>query len=188
MDLSEKKTIARILKVNHAGESGAIRIYQAQALVSRYLHPSLLPFLRETLQHEIDHCRIFRDAMYGRDARPCHAMWLWSLGGWILGATTALLGKNMVWICTEAVEETVHRHLEDQLEFLEGKDQELHAAILSIQAEELSHLNHARNNIRSRGLLDGIVRNVIMNLTELVIWLSTYGDSSRMAKAIRMRK
>ena len=77
----ERLTIARILKVNHAGEYGAIRIYRAQAFVARRLHGRLLPFLSETLAHEVDHCRRFRAAMSGRGARPCRAMSLWSLGG-----------------------------------------------------------------------------------------------------------
>jgi len=121
MNDRDKRTTARILTVNHAGEAGAIRIYQAQIFVCRRLHRDLVPFLEETLAHEIEHKTLFRDAMPSRGARPCRTLWLWGLGGWILGFVTAELGKNMVWICTEAVEETVHKHLEDQLFFFGRK-------------------------------------------------------------------
>jgi ubiquinone biosynthesis monooxygenase Coq7 len=181
----DRKTIARILKVNHAGESGAIRIYQAQLFVCGWLRPSITDFLTETLGHEIEHCRIFRKAMPSRNARPCRAMWLWSIGGWLLGFSTALAGEQFVWICTEAVEETVHRHLDEQLNFLNGRDNDLALKIASIQGEELSHLNHAKSQIVGSGSLAVIVYRVIVALTESVIWLSTQGDSAKMASAIR---
>lgn len=103
----------------------------------------------------------------------------------MLGFITALLGKNMVWICTEAVEETVHQHLEDQLSFLDGIDDELYNLINSIKEEELSHLEHAQGNIASRNLLTKSVSAIIEYSTEIVIYLSTHGDSVKMAKAIR---
>lgn len=143
----EQRTIARILKVNHAGETGAIKIYQAQILVCRLFHQAMVDFLQEMLAHEIEHCRLFAEAMPARNARPCRAMWLWGLGGWLLGIATALMGKNMIWICTEAIEAAVHRHLEDQLAFLQGRDNVLCRQILVIQQEELAHLKQARDNI-----------------------------------------
>lgn len=184
MEVTHKKTIHRILKVNHAGEAGAVKIYQAQILVCKILQPSLLPFLKETLEHEIEHKALFRQAMPKRNSRPCRALWLWGIGGWILGTITALLGKNMVWICTEAVEETVHKHLEDQLRFLKGIDDELFNLIASIKQEELSHLQHAQINIVSRNWLTKFVSAIIAYSTETVIWLSTQGASSKMAKSI----
>lgn len=61
-------TMRRILKVNHAGEFGAIRIYGAQILVARRLFPDILPALEEMRRDEIDHCRLFREAMPARSA------------------------------------------------------------------------------------------------------------------------
>ncbi|MBB3524844.1 ubiquinone biosynthesis monooxygenase Coq7 [Rhizobium sp. BK456] len=110
-------TVRRILKVNHAGEFGAIRIYGAQILMARRLFPGIVPALEEMREDEIEHCRLFREAMPARRARPCRVMAFWSLGGSVLGILTALGGRNMIWICTQAVESTVHRHLEDQLAF-----------------------------------------------------------------------
>src|SRR5262245_5737811 len=144
---AEQRTIARILKVNHAGEYGAIRIYRAQAWVARWLYPDVVGFLEQTLQHEIRHYSLFQTAMQARGARPCRVMSLWGNGGLVLGFLTALMGRQGIWICTAAVEAAVHRHLDDQLEFLRRRDAELAGLIQSIQGEELSHLEHARARI-----------------------------------------
>ncbi|MCJ9674746.1 MULTISPECIES: demethoxyubiquinone hydroxylase family protein [unclassified Neorhizobium] len=182
-------TIRRILKVNHAGEFGAIRIYGAQILVARQLFPDIVPALQEMREDEIEHCTLFHDAMPARSAKPCRVMSLWSLGGYVLGFLTALGGRTMVWICTEAVESTVHRHLEDQLAFLLTKDPSLHALIASIQEQELAHLRKAEDNQRRRGLRHALLMPIVGGLTESMIWLSTWGDSSRMrAEMARVKK
>jgi ubiquinone biosynthesis monooxygenase Coq7 len=173
-------TIRRILKVNHAGEFGAIRIYGAQLAVARRWFPDVVPALTDMRDDEINHCRLFRDAMLERGARPCRVMAFWSLGGYVLGFVTALMGRNMVWVCTEAVESAVHRHLADQLTYLETRDPALHALIASIQDEELAHLNDATAHQTHRGPLRALALPVIGFLTDALIWLSTWGDSSWM--------
>ncbi|WP_434713299.1 demethoxyubiquinone hydroxylase family protein [Rhizobium sp. YTUHZ045] len=173
-------TVRRILKVNHAGEFGAIRIYGTQIWMAARLFPDIVPVLRKMRNDEIEHCRLFHDAMPSRNARPCRVMAFWSLGGYLLGLLTALGGRNMVWICTEAVESTVHRHLEDQLAFLTTRDRELHGLIASIQQEELAHLREAESNQTKRGIGHALLVPVVAALTDLMIWLSTWGDSSWM--------
>lgn len=178
-------TIRRILKVNHAGEYGAIRIYGAQIAVARRLHPAIVAALSEIRHHEIEHCRLFREAMPRRAARPCRVMAFWSPGGFVLGFVTALLGQRMIWICTEAVESAVHRHLEDQLAFLDRRDPELKALISSIHQEELSHLHEAQQRRGTEGSVQKGAVALIGALTDLLIWLSTWGDSSRMIREMR---
>jgi ubiquinone biosynthesis monooxygenase Coq7 len=184
INLSDQRTIARILKVNHAGEFGAIRIYRAQLLVARWRLSDLVPFLTETLSHEIAHCQSFLDAMPGRRTRPCGAMSLWGIGGLALGLFTALTGRNAVMACTKAVEQTVHRHLEEQTRFLAGKDEGLKALITTIQIEEKAHLSYAIAHLRPSAF-NAPLEAVIIFSTEIVIWLSTQGAVSRMEKAIR---
>ena len=178
-------TIRRILKVNHAGEYGAIRIYGAQIAVARHLHPPIVDVLSEIRGHEIEHCRRFREAMPERGARPCRVMSFWSLGGYVLGFATALMGERMIWICTEAVESAVHRHLEDQLSYLDKRDPDLKTLIASIQSEELSHLHEAQARRGATGPVQGGAVAIIGALTDMLIWLSTWGDSSRMAREMR---
>jgi 3-demethoxyubiquinol 3-hydroxylase len=177
-------TIARIVRVNHAGEYGAIRIYTAQLFVARHMLPDCMPALSEMLRHEQTHCALFRAAMPPRQSRPCRIMRLWSCGGWLLGFFTACLGRNGIWACTAAVEAAVHRHLDDQLNFLEGRDQELRDIIQSIRVEELAHLRHAEGQIREDNTALHVLRRTISGMTNSLIWLSTWGDSTRMAHAL----
>ena len=183
MDVTAR-TIARILKVNHAGEYGAIRIYRAQLWAAQRWHKGLVPFLGETLGHEIDHCQKFRDAMPARNARPCAAMSLWGVGGYTLGLITALMGVNAVMVCTKAVEQTVHRHLDEQIHYLAGKDETLRDLIVAIQIEETTHLDFARARVVP-SLLNHALEMAIVVATEIVIWLSTQGAVSRMERVIR---
>ena len=181
------RTIARILKVNHAGEYGAIRIYRAQLWYARCAHRDLVPFLTETLSHEITHCQRFLDAMPTRNTQPCNAMPLWGIGGSVLGLVTSLLGRNAVMVCTEAVEETVHRHLDDQMRYLAGRDESLRDMIAEIQIEEDQHLEFARSQVRPAAL-NGALKWLICVSTEVVIWLSTQGAVTHMEQAIKSGK
>jgi 3-demethoxyubiquinol 3-hydroxylase len=184
----EALTIARIVRVNHAGEHGAIRIYRAQIAVARRLYPEIAILLEEMLGHEIEHCARFRAAMPARQARPCRAMFLWGSGGYGLGLATALLGRRAVWICTAAVEETVHRHLDEQLVYLAGKDEALRSIIAAIHVEELAHLDRAIASSGERKRGDAILRGVIALVTECLIWLSTWGDSTRLKRLMVTEK
>src|SRR5258708_27652844 len=141
----EALTVARIVRVNHAGEFGAIRIYSAQIIVASKFFPEIVPALATMMGHEKIHCAKFLAAMPERNARPCRVMSFWSWGGWGLGLLTPLMGRQAIWICTAAVQAAVHRHLDDQLHFLDGRDPGLAAIILSIRAEELAHLQHAQD-------------------------------------------
>jgi 3-demethoxyubiquinol 3-hydroxylase len=182
----EALTIARIVRVNHAGEFGAIRIYAAQIMVAARRHPDIVPELAEMLAHERKHCAEFLAAMPARNSRPCRIMALWSWGGSLLGVLTALMGRQAIWICTAAVEAAVHRHLDDQLHFLQGRDGELRDIILSIREEELAHLHHAEERIVATGMGSRALHHLISFATDAVIWLSTWGDSSRMARDLRL--
>jgi 3-demethoxyubiquinol 3-hydroxylase len=178
----EHLSVARIAKVNHAGEHGAISIYGAQIAVSRLLWPQLVVPLRELQSHEIAHCRLFLDAMAARQARPCRIMPLWSVGGAVLGALTALIGPRVVWACTEAVEDTVHQHLTDQLHFLKSRDSGLHTLIEGIRAEEEGHLSLAIANKRGSSALTRRVEAVVRASVNAAIWMSTWGDSAQMRR------
>lgn len=183
MNDRSKTTIQRILKVNHAGEYGAIRIYRSQLLISKLLHKDLVPFLANTLCHEIKHCQKFSGAMPSYNARPCWLMWLWGIGGYALGLLTALMGKNAILICTASVEKTVHAHLNDQIQFLETIDDDLKRLIEDIQKEEIEHLAYAEENVKQSILYTPLYKFIALS-TDVVIWLSTQGDVTKMKKAI----
>lgn len=173
---------ARILRVNHGGETGAILIYQMQILIARMRAPDLLPFLREALSHEREHQAKFRALMPDRQSKPCRLMWIWSIGGGVLGAASAVMGREAILACTAAVERTVHRHLEDQLDWSATRDPDLHRTIRDIQVEELAHLDFATRQ-RHRDSLKWF-EHLISVLTEGLIWISTRGDSLRLARQV----
>ena len=108
--------------------------------------------------------------------------------GLVLGFLTALLGRQGIWICTAAVEAAVHRHLQDQLLFVRDRDPELHGLILAIQKEELMHLHYAEERLLEGKFLSPILGALISGATDSAIWLSTWGDSSRMAKELAAAK
>lgn len=176
---------ARILRVNHGGEHGAIRIYRAQIAMAKFRAPDLLPFLHGTLAHEQEHLFRFRALMPDRVAKPCRLMWIWSVGGLLLGGATGLLGRKAILVCTEAVERTVHRHLDEQLAWLGERDPVMSDTIRDIQQQELGHMTFAA---RAMGKVDPFtqaLRGLIAIATESLIWLSTRGDSLRLAREIR---
>lgn len=173
---------ARILRVNHGGEHGAISIYSVQIFAARLRAPDLLPFLSEALEHERTHRRRFRDLMPTREAKPCRMMWIWGVGGAVLGLVTGLLGREAILACTEAVETTVHRHLDDQIRWASGRDEGLRQVIDDIRVEEVAHINWAVGNRAGRGFrwLEGLISAA----TEGLIWISTRGDSTRLAREL----
>ncbi|HTQ14878.1 MAG TPA: demethoxyubiquinone hydroxylase family protein [Rhizomicrobium sp.] len=175
-----RRTVKQILRVNHAGEYGAIRIYQAQILTARFLEPTLLPFLRETLAHEREHLAAFRELMPPRGTRPCGALPLWGTGGALLGLFTGLLGRDAIFICTEAVERTVHAHLERQLRWLGRDDPTLSQTIRAVQAQEEGHLRHAQAGQTTRTRAGAVLARFVAAVTALLIWCSTYGAPTRM--------
>lgn len=173
---------ARILRVNHGGEHGAIHIYGAQIVAARIRAPDLLPFLREAREHERTHRSRFRALMPTREARPCRLMWIWAVGGALLGLITGLLGREAILACTEAVEETVHRHLDDQIRWATCRDDGLRQVIEDIRVEELAHIKHATDNRTGAGFV--WLERLISSATEALIWLSTRGDSARLARQL----
>lgn len=176
MSESRNRIIRRILRVNHAGEHGAIAIYEAQikgAGKASRLHA----FLSETRGHEVQHREKFHRAMMPRGAKPCRMLFVWSVGGALLGRLTALLGDRGIMVCTAAVERTVHHHLEEQLAFLDGVDPELAAIVRDVQREEVMHLEAAEAGIGSNTLFARMLRAVVSAATFLMILASTRGDN-----------
>ena len=171
-----RSVAARILRVNHGGENGAICIYTAQIAIARLTARDLLPFLHEALAHERTHRSRFRDLMPLRASKPCRAMWIWVAGGGVLGVVTGLFGR-------EAVEVTVHRHLDDQIAWADDHDPEMAAVIRSIRAEELEHIQFAVEHRQSGGYR--WLERMIAAATEALIWISTRGDSLRLARQLR---
>ncbi|HYD88756.1 MAG TPA: demethoxyubiquinone hydroxylase family protein [Vitreimonas sp.] len=178
------RLIPRILRVNHAGEHGAVAIYSAQLARARRAYPDLIPWLEETLAHEQKHRTRFREAMPARAAKPCRMMFVWSVGGAALGALTALGGRTGICVCTAAVERTVHRHLVEQIAFLERADPALAHIVRDILTEEDAHLAYAEAHHNTRGAFARALSALVSAATETLIFLSTRGDNLQLRRAM----
>ncbi len=183
--VKRKRIIRRILRVNHAGEHGAVFIYSTQLARARKRYVNLAPWLQETLSHEIKHRQLFEDAMPRRGAKPCRALSVWQVGGAVLGGVTSLFGETGVMVCTAAVERTVHRHLVEQIVFLKRNDSELAALVGKILVEEDQHLASAENNLDPASALAKPLHWAVALITEAMILLSTRGDSLKLKAAMR---
>ena len=107
-----KKKIDEIIRVNHAGEYGAQRIYTGQLKFSR--KNSLKAKLKKIIEEEYEHYEYFNEAMIKKRTRPTLMSPLWHHGGYLLGVITSFMGEKYVNACTEAVEEVIVEHYEDQ--------------------------------------------------------------------------
>jgi ubiquinone biosynthesis monooxygenase Coq7 len=128
------------LRVDHAGEAGAIQIYRAQALLARWRAPEVVPLLREFRAHEEGHLARFAQELAQRSLRPCRTLRLCQVGGYALGLFSATLGRAGMAACTEAVETVVLAHLRHQIDrFLAVGDLAALACIEAVIVEEEAH-------------------------------------------------
>jgi ubiquinone biosynthesis monooxygenase Coq7 len=182
--LQPARAIARILRVDHAGEHGAVHIYERQLRLAAAKFPDLVPWLTETLSHELRHRSAFASAMPSRNAKPCRLLGVWSVGGALLGALTAALGRTGIMVCTAAVERIVHRHLIEQIAFLDRWDPALADTVRGILAEEIEHLAYASAHIDARSLAARALDGCVAIATETLIFISTRGDSLHLRRAL----
>ena len=133
-------TARKILKVNHAGEFGAINIYQAQIHICRFVNPYLVPLLSGFLADEKNHLDIFWTEIQSRNGVKCKSYWLCGVGGYAMGIVSALMGRRGIMACTWAVESVVVEHLKEQIIYLEGKsDKKAYDAVKAILDDEEHH-------------------------------------------------
>ncbi len=160
----------RILKVNHAGEHGAVNIYRGQRLVCFWRDDALKRELEEFRSHEQRHRDIFAAELQRRGVRRCRSYWACGLGGLVLGLTTGICGRASIAAVTVAVERVVLRHLERQLRELEGVDPAAHAAVASILEDERTHHDRAAQEPRQGIFWPRLIRPAVSAATEFVIW------------------
>jgi len=160
----------RILKVNHAGEHGAVNIYRAQRLVSFWRDAELKRELEEFRAHEERHRAIFAAELARRGVRRCRSYWLCGLGGYVLGLVTGICGRASIAAVTVAVERVVLRHLEMQLRELKGVDDAAYAAVAAILEDERMHHDRAAQEPNQGIFWPRLIRPAVSAATEFVIW------------------
>jgi 3-demethoxyubiquinol 3-hydroxylase len=136
-DPTPRETLARMIRVDHAGEYGAARIYAGQlAVLGRGPKGDLLRHMQEQEQHHLD---VFAGLVADRRVRPTALLPFWNIAGFALGAVTAAMGSRAAMACTVAVEETIDAHYAAQTAVLGEDEAPLRETIETFRAEELEH-------------------------------------------------
>ena len=153
-------TVSRMLRVDHAGEYGAARIYAGQlAVLGRGAQG---PLLRHMAGQEQRHLETFNTMVGERRVRPSALLPLWHLAGFALGAVTAALGQRAALACTVAVEEAIDAHYTKQIDALPESETDLRATLTAFRAEEREHRDSALANDAERApgyrLLTGAIK------------------------------
>ncbi|XP_001376665.2 5-demethoxyubiquinone hydroxylase, mitochondrial [Monodelphis domestica] len=167
-------TIDRIIRVDHAGEYGANRIYAGQmAVLGR---TSVGPLIQKMWDQEKDHLKKFNELMITFRVRPTILMPLWNIMGFVLGAGTAMLGKEGAMACTVAVEESIAHHYNNQIRTLMEEDPEKYEELLQIikkiRDEELEHHDTGLDHDAELAPAYIILKNAIQVGCKAAIYLS----------------
>ena len=164
MEKTNKKTLEEIIRVDHAGERGAIKIYEGQLLALKTIKQDndLKDKIEEMKEQERKHLEYFEKEIQKRKIKPTYLLPLWDLMGVGLGFGTVLLGKKSALLCTASVEEVIEEHYQDQLKKLGNDEKDLKKKIEEFKRDEVHHKNTAyESGATNKGLysiMDKIVR------------------------------
>ena len=160
MDKTNKKTLEEIIRVDHAGERGAIKIYEGQLLALKTFkqNASLKKKIEEMKEHEKEHYEYFDNEIKKRNIEPTKFLPLWDVMGVALGFGTAMIGEKAAMLCTASVEEVIDGHYKDQTYKL-GKD-------------ELEHKDIAYDNGATKKGLFGVLDKIIKTSSRIAITIS----------------
>ena len=177
MEKTNKKILEEIIRVDHAGERGAIKIYEGQllALKTFYKDPELLKTVEEMKVHEQEHCDFFEGEIKKRKINPTKFLPLWDLLGVGLGFGSTILGKKAAMLCTASVEEVIDEHYQNQIDQLGSDEKELKKKIIKFRNDELHHKDIAYEKGASKeglySLLDKLIKSssrIAINISEKI--------------------
>ena len=177
MEKTNKTKVEEFIRVDHAGERGAIKIYEGQllALNTFVKDDNLKKTIQEMKNQEKEHCSYFENEIKIRNIKPTKLMPLWDLLGVGLGFGSTLLGKKAAMLCTASVEEVIDEHYEKQINQLKPDEKILKEKIKKFRLDELHHKDIAyEKGATKKGLykiLDGIIKTgskVAINISEKI--------------------
>lgn len=156
--------LAEILRVDHAGELGAVHIYRGQNAVFA-ASPAHAVMARQMAEHERQeqvHLTAFDDILGRREVRPTALVPLWRAAGFALGAATALMGEKAAHACTEAVESVIEQHYAEQIAEIEAHEPDLAKELQRFRDDEIAHHDHAvahgSRETPAHGLLTAVIK------------------------------
>ena len=172
-----KKTNNRVeefIRVDHAGERGAVKIYEGQLLALNTIvkNENLKKTIEDMKEHEIEHCKFFENEIKKRNIEPTKFLPLWDLLGVGLGFGSTLLGKRAAMLCTASVEEVIDKHYLDQINQLGPDEMELKKKITKFRQDELDHKDIAYEEGASKKGLYSIMDKMIKTASKIAIRIS----------------
>ena len=165
--MAKNKKLEEIIRVDHAGERGAIKIYDGQLFALQLLKADseLEKKVSEMKEHEKEHLKYFEQQLAERNIRPTLFLPFWDMLGTALGFGTAILGKKATMLCTASVEEVIDQHYKDQIEYIsnnEKEEKELLKKVKKFREDELEHRDTAYEEGADKdgvyGILDAIIK------------------------------
>jgi ubiquinone biosynthesis monooxygenase Coq7 len=169
-DPTKEQLIDRIIRVDHAGEYGAKRIYEGQLAMLKGKPEAAV--VRRMYEQELEHLKEFERLMVARRARPSALYPLWHVAGFALGAATAWLGPKAAMACTVAVEEVIDEHYREQAEKLGSDEKPLQQTIEKFRADELHHRDAGLANGAEQAPAYPVLTAAIKAGSRLAIWLA----------------
>ena len=177
MEKTDKKLLEEIIRVDHAGERGAIKIYEGQLLALNTFKQDedLKKEIEEMKQHELEHFEFFDKEIQRRNIKPTKFLPIWDILGVTLGFGTAMLGKKAAMLCTASVEEVIDEHYLNQIKQLDNSEPKLKKKIIKFREDELNHKDTAYEKGATKegpySILDKIIKTgskIAINISEKI--------------------
>ena len=174
MKKKNKIKVEEFIRVDHAGERGAIKIYEGQLLAFNTLikNDELKKIIEEMKEHEKEHCNFFENEIKKRKIKPTKFLPLWDLLGVGLGFGSTILGKKAAMLCTASVEEVIDKHYKNQIDQLGPDEKDLKKKIIKFREDELHHKDIAYEKGATKEGLYFIMDKIIKTGSKLAINIS----------------
>ena len=174
MKKKNKSNIEEFIRVDHAGERGAIKIYEGQllALNTFIKDENLKKTIEEMKIHEKEHCDYFENEIKTRNIKPTKFLPLWDLLGVGLGFGSTILGKKAAMLCTASVEEVIDEHYSNQIKELKNDEKKLKEKIIKFRKDELHHKDIAYEEGATKKGLYSIMDKIIKTGSRIAINIS----------------
>ena len=174
MKKTDKKLLEQFIRVDHAGERGAIKIYEGQLLALKTFmkNDKLKNQIEEMKKHEKEHAEFFDKEIKKRNIKPTKFLPLWDLLGVGLGFGSTILGTKAAMLCTASVEEVIDEHYQNQIIRIEDDEKELKKKIVKFREDELHHKDIAYDNGATKEGFYSILDKVIKTSSRIAITIS----------------
>mgnify|MGYP001252908827 CR=1 FL=1 len=171
---NSKSRTEEFIRVDHAGERGAIKIYEGQllALNTFVKDEDLKKTIEEMKSHEKEHCEFFENEIKKRKIKPTKLLPLWDLLGIGLGFGSTILGKKAAMLCTASVEEVIDEHYQNQIDQLGSDEKDLKKKIIKFRKDELHHKDIAYKKGASKKGLYSVMDKIIKTGSRIAINIS----------------